>query len=260
MDIPTLIRALPFVLILVIMILWEWALPRRRRDGPLLVRWFSNLGVGTLNVLLLSLLLPMLGFALSVVALKNGWGLFNMIDLPALPVFLASLVLLDLIIWAQHRLFHWQPQLWRLHRMHHADIDLDTTTGVRFHPLEAILSSLIKAAAIVILGIPPLAYLAFEVILSSMSLFNHGNVRLPVALDRWLRLIMVTPDMHRVHHSVVAQEMNSNFGFNLPWWDRLFGTYQAQPEAGHQGMQIGLPEFRSRTDSRLDKMLVQPLR
>nr|WP_284047903.1 sterol desaturase family protein [Halomonas gemina] len=169
-----------------------------------------------------------------------------------------SVVMLDVAIYFQHRLFHAVPWLWRLHRMHHADLEFDVTTGLRFHPLEILISMGIKLAVVTLLGTPALAVLIFEVLLNATSMFNHGNVRLPARVDRWLRLAVVTPDMHRVHHSIVRQETDSNFGFNLPWWDRLFGTYRDQPAAGHLGMTIGIEAFREAHDLRLDRMLLQP--
>jgi sterol desaturase/sphingolipid hydroxylase (fatty acid hydroxylase superfamily) len=173
---------------------------------------------------------------------------------------IATVVVLDLFIYLQHVMFHAVPALWRLHRMHHADLDFDVTTGARFHPIEIVLSMLIKLAAVVVLGAPPVAVLIFEVVLNATAMFNHGNLRLPLAVDRVLRLFVVTPDMHRVHHSIVPAETNSNFGFNLPWWDRLLGTYRAQPAAGHVVMTIGLDDFREASDQRLDRMLIQPFR
>ena len=172
----------------------------------------------------------------------------------------ASVVILDLAIYLQHVLFHAVPALWRLHRMHHADLEFDVTTGVRFHPIEIMLSMLIKLAVVGALGAPPLSVLIFEVLLNATSMFNHGNVRIPLAIDRVLRWLVVTPDMHRVHHSILARETNSNFGFNLPWWDRLFGTYRAQPAAGHEAMTIGIEQFRDPRELRLDRMLLQPFR
>jgi len=164
------------------------------------------------------------------------------------------------VIYAQHVAFHAVPVLWRLHRMHHADLEFDVTTGVRFHPVEIVLSMLIKFGAVAMIGAPALAVLIFEVLLNATSMFSHSNVRLPERIDRGLRWIVVTPDMHRVHHSTEQRETDSNFGFNLPWWDRLFGTYRAQPEAGHETMKLGLSVFRDRGDLRLDRMLLQPFR
>ena len=156
-------------------------------------------------------------------------------------------------------MFHAVPALWRLHRMHHADLEFDTTTGLRFHPIEIALSMAIKLGVVAALGPPAVAVLVFEVLLNATALFNHANVRLAPRLDRVLRWIVVTPDMHRVHHSIIPAETNSNFGFNLPWWDRLLGTYRAQPAAGHEGMTIGIEQFRKRRDLWLDRMLIQPL-
>ena len=183
-----------------------------------------------------------------------------MVAAPDWLAILVAIVLLDLIIFAQHRLFHAVPLLWRLHRMHHADLEIDVTTGFRFHPGEIVLSMVIKLGAVAVLGAPALGVMIFEILLNATSLFNHSNIRLPAAVDGRLRRILVTPDMHRVHHSIVARETNSNFGFNLPWWDRLFGTYRAQPAAGHEAMTIGLTLFRDPSELRLDRILMQPLR
>ena len=187
---------------------------------------------------------------------SKGWGLFNILPLPAWLAIPAAVLLLDLTIYGQHVAFHAVPLLWRLHRMHHADLEFDVTTGLRFHPGEILLSMAIKFAAVAVLGAPPLAVLIFEILLNATSLFNHGNVRLPLGLDRILRLIVVTPDMHRVHHSIDRRETDSNFGFNVPWWDRLFGTYRAQPALGHERMTIGIDKFRDPRELRLDRMLV----
>jgi sterol desaturase/sphingolipid hydroxylase (fatty acid hydroxylase superfamily) len=198
------------------------------------------------------------GFAL--LAQQRGWGLFNSAFLPVWAKCLIALVLLDLAIYLQHRIFHYVPVLWRLHRMHHADLNVDVTTGVRFHPVEILLSLGIKFLVIVPLGAPPLAVLAFEIGLNASSMFNHSNVQLAARIERWLRWIVVTPDMHRVHHSIVRREADSNFGFNFPWWDRLFKTYRAQPEAGHDSMTLGVQEFRDPKEFRLTRMLTQPFR
>ena len=254
------LRAALFAALLGAMIAGELIAPRRRLLLPRLVRWLPNLAVGSLNILILRLALPMLGVTLAYLVTEAGWGLFGYLDLPAGLSFVFSLLALDLLIWAQHRLFHRVPWLWRLHRMHHTDPDFDVTTAVRFHPFEAVISMLIKSTAILALGISPLAYLTFEIILSSTSLFNHGNLSLPPALDRRLRWIIVTPDMHRVHHSVLNTEQNSNFGFNLPWWDHLFGTYRDQPERGHREMTIGTGTFFGEGDQHLAQLLSQPFR
>ncbi len=259
-DPETLLRAGIFTALLLVLLLSERLAPRRSHRGPTTLRWFSNLSLGTLNVVLLRFGFPFLGFGMAVWVTEHGWGLFPALGLPGWLTFAGSLLLLDLLIWAQHRFFHWQPFFWRLHRMHHADMDFDATTAVRFHPLEAIFSMLIKSAAIVLFGIPPLAFLIFEIVLSSTSLFNHGNIRLPERLDRVLRWFIVTPDMHRIHHSMREAETNSNFGFNLPWWDRLFGTYRSEPSLTHGTMAIGISGLSAAKDQRLDRLLVQPLR
>ena len=198
------------------------------------------------------------GFAL--IAEERGWGLFNRVALPVWLELLLALFLLDLAIYLQHRLFHYVPVLWRLHRMHHADLDVDVTTGARFHPVEILLSLGIKFLVVVPLGAPPLAVLLFEIGLNGTSMFNHSNVRVAPAIERVLRWLVVTPDMHRVHHSIMRRETDSNFGFNFSWWDRLFGTYRHQPEAGHEAMTLGIDQFRDPRELRLDRMLAQPFR
>jgi sterol desaturase/sphingolipid hydroxylase (fatty acid hydroxylase superfamily) len=237
----------------------EALFPRRPQNIGRLVRWPNNLGIVALNTALIRVLLPTAAVGMAATAEARGWGLFNAVGLPgwfALPL---AVVALDLAIYLQHVVFHAVPALWRLHRMHHADLEFDVTTGLRFHPVEIALSMGIKFLVIAALGPSALAVLIFEVLLNATSMFNHGNVRLPAAMDRVLRWIVVTPDMHRVHHSVHPEETNSNFGFNLPWWDCLLGTYRAQPRDGHEGMTIGIEQFRTRRDLRLDRMLVQPV-
>jgi sterol desaturase/sphingolipid hydroxylase (fatty acid hydroxylase superfamily) len=254
------IRLGVFLGVFAVMAVWETAAPKLRRPANRVRRWSSNLGVSVINTLLLRLAAPLAAGAVALFAEARGWGLFNALDAPAWLAFAASLLLLDLTIYFQHRLFHAVPLFWRAHRMHHADTELDVTSGVRFHPLEIGLSMLIKAAAIIALGAPVLAVLVFEVLLNATSMFNHANVHLPAPVDRILRWIVVTPDMHRVHHSIEPGETNSNFGFNAPWWDRLFGTYRAQPAAGHESMTIGLSHFRDAHDQQLVALLVQPAR
>jgi sterol desaturase/sphingolipid hydroxylase (fatty acid hydroxylase superfamily) len=254
------IRLAAFAGIFAVMALWELLAPRRTQAIGRGRRWPSNLGIVVVDTLLVRLVFPTAAVGMALIAEERGWGLFNSFDLPYALAFLASVLLLDLAIYLQHVLFHAVPILWRLHRMHHADLEFDVTTGIRFRPVEILLSMVIKFAVIAALGTPAAAVLLFEVILNATSMFNHGNVELPQRIDRWLRWIVVTPEMHRVHHSVVAREANSNFGFNLPWWDRLFGTYRSQPEAGHLGMTIGISQFRDRGELRLDRMLIQPLR
>jgi sterol desaturase/sphingolipid hydroxylase (fatty acid hydroxylase superfamily) len=247
-----------FAGVLVLVALWEALLPRRARRFSRWLRWPSNFAIVACNTVVLRLLFPVAAVGMAVLAQDRGWGLFNAVEVPAVLALIASVLALDLVIYLQHVLVHAVPALWRLHRMHHADLDFDVTTGARFHPLEIVLSMLIKLAAVVVLGAPALAVLIFEVLLNATAMFNHANLRIPGSVDRVLRLFVVTPDMHRVHHSAVPSETNSNFGFNLPWWDRLLGTYQAQPAAGHEAMTIGIEQFREPKYLRLDWLLIQP--
>lgn len=256
---PT-IRLVAFLGVLAAMALWEVGAPRRRREIPRVVRWTNNLALVVLDTAILRLTFPILAVGLAVLAEERGWGLFNNVDAPVWVSIVISMLLLDLAIYLQHVMFHAVPGLWRLHRMHHADLDFDATTGLRFHPVEILISMGIKLAVVAALGPPAIAVLLFEVILNATALFNHANIDFPRRVDRILRWIVVTPDMHRVHHSVDPRETNSNFGFNLPWWDRLLGTYVAQPSQGHTDMVIGIEQFRTSRDLWLDRMLIQPLR
>lgn len=228
-----------------IMALWEVAAPRRALTISKALRWANNLGLVVLNSLVLRLLFPAAAVGFAAFVQAEGWGLLSQLRLPAMAELLFALVVMDLAIYMQHVLFHAVPALWRLHRVHHADLDYDVTTGSRFHPLEIVLSMGIKFAVIAALGPSVAAVLLFEVILNAMSMFNHANVGLPQRLDRGLRLLLVTPDMHRVHHSIDDDEANSNFGFSLSWWDRLLGTYRAQPRHGHTAMTIGIRRYRT---------------
>jgi sterol desaturase/sphingolipid hydroxylase (fatty acid hydroxylase superfamily) len=240
------------------MAIWEVAGPRRPQTIGRHVRWPSNLGIVVLDALLVRLVFPTTAVGLALVADTRGWGLFHLVALPTWIAVVASVVLLDLAIYLQHVLFHAVPVLWRLHRMHHADLAFDVTTGLRFHPIEILVSMLLKLAVIAALGTPAVAVLIFEVLLNATSMFSHGNVRIVHRLDAVLRWVVVTPDMHRVHHSIQSTETNSNFGFNLSWWDRLFGTYRPEPSAGQEAMTIGIEQFRDPRELRLDRMLVQP--
>ena len=254
------IRLGAFLGIFALVALWELAAPRRALARPRWLRWYGNIGIALLNTLAVRLLVPLLPVALAALAADRGWGILNLVALPFWLEIAVAVVVLDLIIYLQHVMFHAVPALWRLHRMHHADLDFDLTTGSRFHTIEIVLSVLLKLAAVIVIGPPAVAVVIFEVVLNGTSMFNHGNLRLPPGLDRVLRWVLVTPDMHRVHHSDIPAETNSNFGFNLPWWDRLFGTYRAQPSLGHEGMTIGLDTFREEADLHLHKMLVQPFK
>jgi len=247
-----------FLAVFLTMAVWEIALPRRVLREAKATRWTNNLVLVTLNTIVLRVLFPTTAVGLAVAVGKSGTGLLNHFAVPYPLAVVLSILFLDLVIYLQHLMFHAVPVLWRLHRMHHADLDFDVTTGARFHPIEIALSMLIKFAAIALLGPPAVAVLVFEVVLNATAMFNHANVRIPPAWDRVLRWIVVTPDMHRVHHSIDAPETNSNFGFNLPWWDRLFGTYRAQPAAGHEQMTIGIGQFRTHRDLWLDRMLAIP--
>lgn len=239
---------------------WEVAAPRRRQEIPRLLRWTNNFAIVALNVILVRLAFPLIAVGLALRAEEQGWGLLHQFETPGWLTFVVAFLVFDLAIYLQHVMFHAVPALWRLHRMHHADLEFDVTTGLRFHPVEILLSMVIKLAVVLALGPPAVAVLVFELFLTSTAMFNHSNVRMPVGLDRMLRWIVVTPDMHRVHHSIDPNEQNTNFGFNLPWWDRLLGTYLAQPAESHEGMTIGIMQFRTHRDLWLDRMLIQPLR
>ena len=254
------VRLGAFFGVFALMAAWEIAAPRRALRESKLIRWTSNLAITVLNSVLLRVVFPTAAVGMAAFVGERGAGLFNIFAVPYPLALVLSLLALDLAIYLQHLMFHAVPILWRVHRMHHADLDFDLTTGARFHPIEMILSMLIKFAVILLLGPPVLAVLVFEVLLNATAIFNHSNVGIPQPWDRVLRWLVVTPDMHRVHHSIDAPECNSNFGFNLPWWDRLFGTYRAQPAAGHERMIIGIRQFRSQRDLWLDQMLLEPFR
>jgi sterol desaturase/sphingolipid hydroxylase (fatty acid hydroxylase superfamily) len=247
-----------FAVTFLVMATWELALPRRRLETSKLRRWLRNLGVVLLDTLTVRVLFPTAAVGFAWLASARGWGLLHGAALPYWLAFGLSFVALDFIVYLQHVLFHAVPALWRLHMVHHADLDFDLTTGNRFHPIEIVLSMFVKGAAIAALGPPVLSVLAFEVILNATAMFNHANVKMPLAADRALRYLVVTPDMHRVHHSILPFETNSNFGFNLPWWDRLLGTYREEPRAGHAEMKIGLRQFRDADQLTLQRMLVLP--
>jgi len=253
------IRLSSFLGVLAAMVAWEMLAPRRRLTVRKPLRWSSNLGLVAINGLLVRLVAPLGVVGAALLAQEHGWGLFNNVALPYWLAVVVSVILFDLAVYFQHVMFHAVPLFWRLHMVHHADLDFDVTTGLRFHTIEILLSLGIKAAVALLLGPPVLAVIVFEVLLNATSMFNHGNVQIPVKLDRLLRWVVVTPEMHRVHHSRVVNETNSNFGFNMPWWDYLLGTYRDQPAAGHEGMTIGLSQFRDeRQAERLHNMLLLP--
>jgi sterol desaturase/sphingolipid hydroxylase (fatty acid hydroxylase superfamily) len=255
-----LIRLGAFAGIFTAIALWELLAPRRRQTIPRRGRWPSNLAIVALDTLLVRVLFPVAAVGVALLAETRGFGLLQTVQAPLWLAIAASVLLLDLAIYFQHVLFHAVPVLWRVHRMHHTDLEFDVTTGARFHPIEIVLSMAIKLGVVAALGAPAVAVVVFEVVLNATAMFNHGNLRIPARVDAVLRWMLVTPDMHRVHHSVVPRETNSNFGFNVPWWDRLFGTYRAQPAAGHDGMTIGIEQFRDPRELRLHHMLVQPFR
>jgi len=252
------IRLFFFFFLFLAIAVWEFASPRRKPTVSKSGRWFNNISIIFIDTLLVRLLFPVMVIGIAAAAQRNGWGLFNTFQLPIWLSTLLAVLILDLFIYLQHLMFHAVPVLWRLHMVHHADLDYDVSTGLRFHPIEIVLSMLIKMATVAFLGPPLIAILIFEVALNGTAMFNHGNINLPKNFDRYLRLLLVTPDMHRVHHSVIIRETNSNFGFNFPWWDRLLGTYRAQPVAGHSGMSIGLSHFRQEQQVTLTRLLLLP--
>jgi len=254
------IRLLAFAAIFAAMAYWEVRAPRRDPELGRATRWPANLGLLVIDGLLVRLLIPTAAVGIALLGEARGWGLLNNLDLPVWLAVILAVILLDLAIYLQHVLFHAVPAFWRLHRVHHSDMEFDLTTAVRFHPVEILLSMLIKMGLVAALGAPALAVMLFEVILNGMAMFNHGNVYLPWEWDNKLRRMIVTPDMHRVHHSVHRDETNSNFGFNLSVWDRLFGTYRDQPIDGHTGMRIGLNDYRNERELGFTGLLLQPFR
>ncbi len=243
---------------LTVLALLERMAPRRVLNTPKPARWFANLGIVTVDTLMVRVLFPVLPAGFALLCRQEGWGLLNHFPVPYGIAVFSGVVLLDFFIYIQHVLFHHVPILWRLHGVHHTDLDFDVTTAVRFHPVEILLSMAIKLGVVYLFGLPAMAVILFEIILNSTAMFSHSNLRLPLRLDGVLRLLIVTPDMHRVHHSVIIREHSSNFGFNLSLWDRLFGTYRAQPEKGHEGMPIGLANFRDPSRLNLLHILALP--
>ncbi len=230
--------------VFMVMAFWEHLAPRRVLTVSKTKRWFNNISITFLDAIIIRMLFPLLAVGVAYKSAENEWGLFNMLAVSELAAGLVSVIFLDFVIYLQHVAFHVVSPLWRLHMMHHTDIDIDVTSGSRFHPIEICLSMVIKMAVVTVIGAPPWSVIVFEILLNGTAMFNHSNVYLPPGIDRILRLFIVTPDMHRVHHSVIIKETNSNYGFNLPWWDRLCGTYKAQPVKGHINMNIGLANFR----------------
>lgn len=248
-----------------IMAIFEIIAPKRKLNINKFYRWSNNLGVVIVDVVLMRIMFPVAGVGVAIYAINQNWGIFNSTlhisqYVPQWLIVLICVLILDAVIWGQHLLFHRLPLLWRLHRMHHADLDFDVTTALRFHPIEIFISLLIKLAAIILLGAPVLAVIIFEVLLNATAMFNHANINLPKKVDSFLRIFLVTPDMHRIHHSIHPHELNSNYGFCLSVWDRTFKTYSPNPQDGHLQMQIGIKNFREQADLRLDKMLIQPFK
>jgi sterol desaturase/sphingolipid hydroxylase (fatty acid hydroxylase superfamily) len=258
MSSDLLIRASAFLGVLVLMALWEIAAPRRQLSAPKGSRWFANISVVIMDSVIIRLLFAAGAVGLAMLATERNWGILHQLTWPVWLEILLAVIVLDFTLYLQHVLFHAVPLFWRFHMMHHADLDCDVTTGVRFHPVEVVLSMSIKLGIVVLLGAPPVAVLVFEVILNGTSMFNHSNIWMPVTVDRALRWLIVTPDMHRIHHSVLPRETNSNFGFNLPWWDRLLGTYREKPVQGYTDMILGLEQYRDPRRLTLGSILVLP--
>lgn len=243
MEHEPLIRLGIFTGLLLLFIVWELLKPRRPRQWPRGRRWVANFGLLLIDTAALRIFFPLAAVGIALFAQEHRLGLLHHVSVPTVAGIIFSILALDFVIYWQHRLFHKVPLLWRLHKVHHADLELDVSTGLRFHPVEILLSMLIKTGVILALGLPAVGVLIFEILLNSTSMFNHSNIHIPVVFDRWLRRLVVTPDMHRVHHSPQRIETDSNFGFNLPWWDWLFRSYRDQPEAGHLRMRLGLDDY-----------------
>ncbi len=253
------IRLSFFFAIFMLLAVWETAAPRRTLTTSKRNRWTINISITLINTLLVRLIFPMAAVGTAFIAKENSWGIFNILSLNNSIFEVIAILMLDLTIYLQHALFHHAPVFWRIHKIHHTDLDVDITTGTRFHPVEIILSMIIKMIMVVIIGASVFSVIVFEILLNGTSMFNHSNISISPKIDRILRLFVVTPDMHRVHHSVIIRETNSNFGFNFPWWDRIFRTYKDQPEAGHTNMTIGLSNFRDARRLTLPYILALPL-
>ena len=258
MNSQLLIRMAGFLGVLTLMALWEVGAPRRSFSMPRGPRWFVNITVVVLDSVIVRLLFAAGTVGMAMVAIERNWGILNQLSWPIWLNILLTVVALDFVLYLQHVMFHAIPLLWRFHMMHHADLDCDVTTGVRFHPVEVVLSMVIKLGAVLLLGAAPVGVLVFEIVLNATSMFNHSNIWMPVVVDRALRWMIVTPDMHRIHHSVLPQETNSNFGFNLPWWDRLLGSYREDPVRSHTIMSLGLEQYRDPRGLTLRHILTLP--
>lgn len=258
MNSDLLIRMSAFIGVLSLMALWELGAPRRQLATARGPRWFANITIVVLDSVIVRLLFAAGAVGMALLAAERNWGILNQLSWPGWLKILLTIIVLDFALYLQHVMFHAIPLFWRFHMMHHADLDCDVTTGLRFHPMEVVLSMAIKIGMVVSLGAAPVAVLVFEIVLNATSMFNHSNVWMPVAVDRALRWLIVTPDMHRIHHSVLQQETNSNFGFNLPWWDRLLGTYRENPLSTHTEMSVGLEQYRDPRRLTLGHILALP--
>ena len=252
----SILRLSVFVGLLIAMLAWEASSPARRFEVPRLTRWSSNFGLVLIDTAVLRFAVPLLAIGVA----GQGWGVMNWASAPLWLTIPLGFIALELLVYWQHRLFHEVPLFWRFHRVHHCDTGFDVTTGFRFHPMEAVISMVSKMAVVAAFGVPVLAVLIFEIVLSGTAIFNHGNVRLPAWLEPWARRLIVTPDHHRIHHSSVEAETNSNYAFSISLWDHLFGTYQHTPTGGQAGMEIGLETLREAEAQRLDQLLLQPLK
>ena len=257
-DSEAVLRLTIFIIVFLALAILEMIFPRRKLMMSKNRRWFTNIGMGVFNTVLIRVTIPLAGVGAALFAQDRNWGLLNLIGALDWVSIVIFLLLFDLVIYFQHRVFHFISPLWRLHRMHHTDVDYDVTTGNRFHPASILISTLIKLGLIFLMGPLPVAIVAAEVLLNITSMFNHSNIRISPRLDALLRYLIVTPDMHRVHHSVEHKEHNKNFGFNFPWWDRLFGTYLAQPESSHETMEIGIHGFQDNKSASFIRLLIQP--
>jgi sterol desaturase/sphingolipid hydroxylase (fatty acid hydroxylase superfamily) len=258
MALEVLIRLSGFITVLGLMASWEMLAPRRPLTTSKVRRWIANLSVVVIDAILIRLLFAAGAVGAAMLATEQNWGILNHLPWPSWIETILGVIALDFALYLQHVMFHAVPLFWRFHMMHHADLDCDVSTGLRFHPVEVILSMIIKLAAIAVLGPSPQAVLTFEVLLNATSMFNHSNVRIPASAEVALRWLVVTPDMHRVHHSILPRETNTNFGFNLPWWDRLLGTYRPQPAGGHEEMGLGLQQFRDPSRLTITRILLLP--
>ncbi len=257
-DLESVLRLGVFLSVFVVLAVLELLIPRRRLRYSKLQRWASNIGLSIFNTIFLRIIIPVAGVGAALLAAEKGWGLLNQIELPTLPGSILFLLIFDVTIYWQHRIYHLVPVLWRFHRVHHTDMDYDFTTGSRFHPVSILISTLIKAGLILLMGPPAIAVVLAEVILNATSMFNHSNIKLPEGLETALRKVIVTPDMHRIHHSVERKEHDRNFGFNLSCWDRIFSSYLENAEKPQTEIDIGIRGFQDKKSLNMFTLLFQP--